>query len=225
MENQVTPVKIPIAMRPFEARLNPDQRKLMNTLTSPVKIQAFLDATPYSPENQNRNPVRVLTDHLAHCLDGGLFAALALRRLGYPPLIVDLLPDPGMDDDHVLSVFRKEGCLGAVAKSNFAGLRYREPVYRTMRELIISYFDDFYNVNGLRTLRYYTVTVDLSRYDMTGWMYDDEGCNVIEEVLKNLQKYPLITPEQARALHPVDELSYKSGTICTNPDGLYKPKK
>jgi hypothetical protein len=217
-------MKIPTAMQPFEYRLNASQRKIMDSLSNPVKIQAFLDATPYSPENQNRNPFRVMKDNLAHCLDGGLFGALALRRLGYPPLIVDLQPDPGMDDDHVLAIFRKDGCLGAVAKSNFAGLRYREPVYRTMRELVMSYFEDFYNVNGLRTLRYYTVTLDLSRYDRTGWMYDDDGCDVIEEVLKNLHKYRLISPEQGKALHPVDELSYRSGTICTNPDGLYKPK-
>jgi hypothetical protein len=216
-------MKIPKAMQPFESRLSAAQRKTMDALTSPIKIQAFLDATPYSPENQNRNPLRVMTDHLAHCLDGGLFGALALRRLGYPPLIVDLLPDPGMDDDHVLAIFKKEGCLGAVAKSNFAGLRYREPVYRTMRELIMSYFEDFYNVNGLRTLRYYTVTVDLSLYDATGWMVDDKGCDVIEEALKHLRKYRLISPAQGKALHPVDELSYRSGTICTNPDGLYKP--
>jgi hypothetical protein len=216
-------MKIPKAMQPFESRLSAAQRKTMDALTSPIKIQAFLDATPYSPENQNRNPLRVMTDHLAHCLDGGLFGALALRRLGYPPLLVDLLPDPGMDDDHVLAIFKKEGCLGAVAKSNFAGLRYREPVYRTMRELIMSYFEDFYNVNGLRTLRYYTVTVDLSLYDATGWMVDDKGCDVIEEALKHLRKYRLISPAQGKALHPVDELSYRSGTICTNPDGLYKP--
>ena len=217
-------MKTTSAMQPFESRLNASQRKKLDALSSPVKIQAYLDATPYSPENQNRNPLRVMNEHLAHCLDGGLFGALALRRLGYPPLVVDLLPDPGMDDDHVLAIFSKDGCLGAVAKSNFAGLRYREPVYRTIRELIMSYFEDFYNVNGLRTLRYYTVTVDLSHYDDTGWMWDDKGCDVIEEGLKHLRKFRLISPAQAKALHPMDDLSYKSGTLGTNTDGLYKPK-
>jgi len=212
-------------MQQFESHLTSGQKKTLDELTNPVEIQAYLDATPYSPENQNRNPLRVMSEHLAHCLDGGLFGALGLRRLGYPPLIVDLLPDPGMDDDHVLAIFRKDGCLGAVAKSNFAGLRYREPVYRTMRELVMSYFEDFYNVNGLRTLRYYSVTVDLSRYDDTGWMWDDRGCDVIEEALKHLRKFRLISPSQAKALHALDPLSYKSGTLGTNPAGLYKPKK
>jgi len=213
------------AMQQFESCLTAGQKKTLYELTSPMKIQEYLDATPYSPGNQNRNPLRVMNEHLAHCLDGCLFGALGLRWLGYPPLIVDLLPDPGMDDGHVLAFFKKDGCLGAVAKSNFAGLRYREPVYRTMRELVMSYFEDFYNVNGLRTLRYYTVTVDLSRYDDTGWMWDDRGCDVIEEALKHLRKFRLISPAQAKALHPLDLLSYTSGTLGTNPDGLYKPKK
>ncbi len=212
------------SMQAFESRLTAGQRKTLDKLTSPVKIQAYLDGTPYSPENQNRNPLRVIQDRLAHCLDGGLFGALALRRLGYPPLIVDLLPDPGMDDDHVLAIFKQGGCLGAVAKSNFAGLRYREPVYRDMRELVMSYFEDFYNVNGLRTLRYYTVTVDLSRYDANGWMWSDAGCDELEEVLKHLRKFRLISAKQAKALHPMDPLSYKAGTLATNPAGLYKPK-
>jgi hypothetical protein len=217
-------MKIDKNLQAFESHLSANQRKALVKLTSPVKIQEYLDATPYSPENQNRNPLRVMQDCLAHCLDGGLFGALALRRLGYPPLIVDLLPDPGMDDDHVLAIFKKDGCLGAVAKSNFAGLRYREPVYRDMRELIMSYFEDFYNVNGLRTLRYYTVTVDLRRFDATGWMWDDKGCDVIEEVLKHLRKFRLISVQQVKALQPMDPLSYKSGTLATNPAGLYKPK-
>jgi hypothetical protein len=213
------------SLQAFESHLTAGQRKVLDKLTSPVKIQEYLDATPYSPENQNRNPLRVIQDRLAHCLDGGLFGALALRRLGFPPLIVDLLPDPGMDDDHVLAIFKQEGCLGAVAKSNFAGLRYREPVYRGIRELVMSYFEDFYNVNGLRTLRYYTVTVDLSRYDTNGWMWDDAGCDELEEVLKHLRKFRLISIKQAKALHPMDPLSYKAGTLATNPAGLYKPKK
>jgi hypothetical protein len=94
------------SLQSLESHLTASQRKTLDKLTSPVKIQEYLDATPYSPENQNRNPLRVIQDRLAHCLDGGLFGALALRRLGFPPLIVDLLPDPGMDDDHVLAIFK-----------------------------------------------------------------------------------------------------------------------
>lgn len=211
-------------MQQLETHLSLNHKKILEQLTSPVKIQEFLDATPYSPENINRNPLRVMNDRLAHCLDGGFFGAMALRRLGYPPLIVDLLPDPGMDDDHILAIFRKGGCLGAVAKSNYAGLRYREPVYRTMRELAMSYFEDYFNVNGIRTLRYYSATVDLSRYDEFGWMWDDHGCDQVEQALYHLRTFRLISADQAKTLHPLDELSFKSGTLGTNPDGLYKPK-
>ena len=94
-----------MSLRKFEEYLDQSQRKLFARLDSPSRIQAFLDETPYSAENANRCPVRVFQDRLAHCLDGALFAAVALRRIGYPPLIVDLLPEPGLDDDHVLAIY------------------------------------------------------------------------------------------------------------------------
>jgi hypothetical protein len=103
----------------FEARLDSQQRQIFSGLSSPARIQAFLDQLPYSAENANRCPLSVLRDRVAHCLDGGLFAAAALRRIGYPPLIIDLLPAPGTDDDHVLAIYRCDGHLGAVAKSNY----------------------------------------------------------------------------------------------------------
>ena len=150
----------------------PAERTALDALHSPFAIQAFLDATPYSPEDRDRCPLNVIRDRVAHCLDGALFAAMALRRLGYPPLLIDLLPEPDIDDDHVLAIFKVNGCWGAVAKSNFVGLRYREPVYRTLRELVMSYFEPFYNVEGVRTLRGYTLPVNLSvrplRLDMAG---------------------------------------------------------
>ena len=112
-----------------ETHLTPDLCDLLSGLDTPVKIQAFLDTCSYVAEYDNRCPARVLAERRAHCLDGGLFGAMALRRLGYPPLVVDIFPDPGMDDDHVLAIFKVNGRYGAVAKSNFVGLRYREPVY------------------------------------------------------------------------------------------------
>jgi hypothetical protein len=153
----------------LEEFLDEQQKSLLAGLTSPAKIQAFLDATPYSASDENRCPLRVIQDCLAHCLDGGLFAAAALHRLGYPALIVDLLPEPKIDDDHVLAVFKYHGCYGAVAKSNFSGLRFREPVYRSLRELVMSYFEDFFNVDGLKTLRGYPRPLHLAAYDRLDW--------------------------------------------------------
>jgi len=208
----------------FEDQLDEEQKNLLRSLDGPFKIQAFLDRIPYSAEDRNRCPLNVLRDSQAHCLDGALFAAAALRRLGYPPLLVDLYPDPGMDDDHVLAIFRRGACLGALAKSNFVGIRSREPVYRSLRELVMSYFNDYFNVNGVRSLRYYTRPLNLSPFDRLGWTVSDTGADAIEQRLLQLRRIPLLTPEMAGGLSPVDPLTYKAGMLNVNFAGLYKPK-
>ncbi len=152
-----------------------------------------------------------------------MFAAAALRRLGFPPLLVDLLPEPGMDDDHVLAIFRRNGCFGAVAKSNFAGLRYREPVYRSLRELIMSYFDCYYNVDGQKTLRAYSAPLNLTAYDALNWMVNDEAGDAVEQRLPQLRRFRLVTPAMVAELSPIDQRSYQAGMLGTNPDGLHKP--
>jgi hypothetical protein len=208
----------------LENHLNEEQLNLWLSLDHPYKIQAFLDETPYSAEDRNRCPLNVMQDRQAHCLDGALFAAAALRRLGDPPLVVDIFPDPGMDDDHVLAIFRRHGRLGAVAKSNFVGLRYREPVYRGLRELVMSYFDDFFNLNGVKTLRYYTRPLELSAFDRLEWTISDEGVDAIEKRLLKRHRIPLLLPGQASNLVKIDPLSYKAGMLNVNYAGVYKPK-
>ena len=105
----------------------------------------------------------MLRDRKAHCYDGAVFAAAALARLGYPPLVVNLFPKTRNDDEHLLAVYRQRGAWGAVAKSNFVGLRFREPIYRTLRELVLSYFEHYYNVAGKKTLWSYTPPVEPGR--------------------------------------------------------------
>ena len=120
---------------------NRAERQLFRRLNTPEKIQRFLDELPYDKEPDGprcRSPRRVLLDRTAHCMEGALLGAVALRMLGHPPLLLDL--EAVRDDDHVLAIFRVQGCWGAVAKSNYSGLRFREPVYRTLRELVMSYF-------------------------------------------------------------------------------------
>lgn len=208
----------------MEMHLNADLRVILSGLDTPPKIQAFLDTCSYVAEYTNRSPVRVMVDRQAHCLDGGLFAAAALRRLGFPPLVVDIFPDLGMDDDHVLAIFKRNGRYGAVAKSNFVGLRYRDPVYSTLRELIMSYFEQFYNLYYVKSLRTYTMPLNLSRYDHLGWEYQDSGVDEIEKVLLARKRRPLITAAMAAELTPVDELTYRAGMLVANMDGVYKPK-
>lgn len=208
----------------FEAELSAEQRATWLGLASPNSIQAFLDSIPYSAEDANRSPLRVLRERQAHCLDGGLFAAAALHRLGYPALIVDLLPEPRTDDDHVLAIFRRNGCFGAVAKSNFTGLRFREPVYRSLRDLVMSYFEVYFNVRGEKTLRQYTVPLDLSTYDSQNWLTDDAAADAIEHRLPLLRRTALLTPAMIAELSPVDSRSYQAGMLGTDHAGLYRPK-
>jgi hypothetical protein len=209
----------------FENHLTDEQLDLWKSLDHPVKIQAFLDDTPYSAEDRNRSPLKVMQDRQAHCLDGALFAAAALRRLGHPPLLVDLFPDPGMDDDHVLAIFRREGRFGALAKSNFTGLRYREPVFRGLRELVMSYFEDFYNVNRVKTLRTYTRPLNLKAFDRLSWEWSEAGVNAIEQRLLDMPRRPLLSPSLSASLSLTDELSYQAGMMHVNYDGLYQPRK
>jgi len=205
-------------------RLNEEQRAIFEGLNSPAQIQAYLDRTPYSTEDTDRSPRSVIRDGVAHCLDGGLFAAAALRRLGYPPLLVDLLPEPGTDDDHILAIYRRQGCFGAVAKSNFAGIRGRAPVYRSLRELAMSYFEFYFSIDGHKSLRAYSVPLNLARLDSLNWLWDDAGAAEVEKRLYGLRAIQLLTPQVAAELTPVDRLTYEAGSLGVNWGGVYKPK-
>jgi hypothetical protein len=207
----------------FNTSLTNSEKELLNGWRTPAQVQAFLDNTVYPAGDENRSPLEVLRMRTAHCLDGGLFAAAILRRLGFPPLILDLQPDPGKDDDHVLALFRIDDCWGAVAKSNYSGLRYREPVYRTLRELVMSYFEHFFNTKRQKTLRYYSRVINLARFDDSGWMVDPAGVDCIEDYLKNVDLKALLTTDQIARLSTVDQRSYEAGTLGTNPDGVFKP--
>jgi hypothetical protein len=177
---------------------------------------------PYHLAGTAWSPRRVLRARTAHCLEGAVFAAAALRVLGFPPLLLDL--EAVQDTDHVVAVFRRRGCWGAIAKSNFAGLRYREPVYRSVRELVMSYFESFFNVNGVKSLRGYSRPVDLRRYDSLGWIGREEAADRVEELLKRRAMIPVISEEMAKGLSNADELTYRAGMLVVNQAGLYKPK-
>ncbi len=199
------------------------EKALFDTMKTPFQIQAFLDNIPYSEDTFYRSPRQVMDDRKANCFDGAIFAAAVLRRQGYRPLIIDILAE--RDDDHLLSIYRKAGCWGAVAKSNFVGLRFREPVYRSLRELVMSYFESYYNVDAEKTLRGYTVTLDLTRFDQLNWMTNAEGLEQIADALDKIRKIYLMTPEMVDALNPVDSRSYQAGMLGVNEAGLYRPPK
>ncbi len=206
----------------FERQLNDSERRLIAGLDSPFKIQAFLDELAYSADPFYRCPLRVLRERTAHCFDGALFAAAALRRLGFPPLILDMLPNQ-RDDDHLLALFKIVGHWGAIAKSNFSGLRFREPVHRTLRELVLSYFEQYYNVEGEKTLRGYTRPLKLTAYDRFGWMVSDEPLERIANRLDEIPRFRLLSDRMAENLAPVDSRTYRAGMLGVNEKGLFRP--
>lgn len=205
----------------FERALTARERKLLASLTTPFKIQAFLDSIDYSTENRYRCSLNVIRERVGHCFDGALFAAMALRRLGHPPRVLDLLPN-GRDDDHLLALYQVDGYWGAVAKSNFTVIRFREPVYRTVRELVMSYFDVYFNARGEKTLRGYAGPLNLAPFDKHYWLTDDAAIDLIADRLDEIRKVYLLTPEMEARLERVDKKLLEAGMLGVNPAGLFR---
>lgn len=194
---------------------------VLPALDSPSAIQAFLDEIPYSADSFYRCPQRVAVDRKAHCFDAAVFAAAALRQLGFPPLLMNLFAE--RDDDHVIALYKLNGAWGAVAKSNFVGLRFREPVYQSHRELAMSYFADYYNVDGEKTLRSHTVPMSLISFDRYGWLTQDAVMEMIADRLDMIRRIPLLTPAMIARLTRMDKRSYDAGLSGVVLEGLYKP--
>ncbi|MEP7351702.1 MAG: hypothetical protein ABI824_00580 [Acidobacteriota bacterium] len=189
----------------------------LRRLNTPTKIQQFLDreiqynlepdgATCYSPR-------LVLEKRVAHCMEGALLAAAALRFAGYPPLLLDLAAV--RDSDHVLAIYKSNGGWGSIAKSNYAGLRSREPIYRTVRELAISYFEHYFNHAREKTLRMYSRPINLARFDKLGWMTAERELWEIPSYLVDVPHTPILTPEMLQALGRVDARMYESNCVGT----------
>ena len=208
-------------MNKFESQLKPSEKRLLDGLDTPVRIQAFLNTIPYSEDKFYRCPLRLLRDRKGHCFDGALFAAMALRRTGRPPVVLELIPND-RDDDHLIALFKQHGGWGAVAQSNFTGIRFREPVYRSLRELAMSYFEDFFNSAGEKTLQGYRNPINLKVFDRLDWMASDAGLETLSNAMDRYRIHPLISAEMAAGLSPVDERSLRAGLLGSNPDGLFK---
>jgi hypothetical protein len=185
--------------------------RTLRGLKTPTGVQRFLDELSYNLSFTARSPQRVLRDRTASCLEGGIFAAAALRALGFPPLIFDLEAD--QDTDHVVAIFKMRGHWGAVAKSNFTGCRYREPVYRSLRELAMSYFNIYFNLRGERTLRRYSRPVNLSRFDHLHWMTTDKPIWFIAEHLCEIPHISLLTSTMKKNLTRVDRRTFRGEMV------------
>jgi hypothetical protein len=198
-----------------------EELSLFKKLSDPDKIQGFLDSIDYNPAYECRSPRWVIKRRKAHCFEGAIFAAAALRFIGYKPLLIDM--KSFNDDDHVIAIFRVDGYWGAVAKSNFTTLRYREPVYRSIRELIMSYFDFYFNTKGEKSLRSYSLPLDLSVYDSRKWETTDEDLEYIGDKIESLHHFPVVSEKQLKRLYNASETVMKAGMLGSNEEGLFKP--
>jgi len=193
-----------------------EEVRVFKSLNTPKKVQDFLNKVPanFEPEGDTvLSPRRVLKENRAHCMEGAMFAAAALRFHGYKPLVLDLTTVKN-DFDHVVAVFKHQGHWGAISKTNHAVLRYREPVYKTIRELVMSYFHEYFtNHDGKKTLRSYSMPIDLSRFDQQGWMTAEEDIWYVPEYLAAVEHKPILSRSQIAVLRKADQVEIEAGRI------------
>jgi len=198
-------------MSPDKFGFTGKELRKLRSLKDPYGIQKFLDAMPYHLADTAWSPRRVLSENTAHCFEGAMLATAALRANGYPPLIFDL--EAERDTDHVVAIYRYKGHWGAVAKSNYTGCRYREPVYRSLRELAMSYFEVYFNLRRERSLRTFSRPVNMARFDHLEWMTTEKPLWFVAEYLFEIQHFKLLRPGMAKRLHRLDERSYLAGCL------------
>ena len=187
---------------------------MLRRLKTPEKVQDFLNALPANFEigGQTCLSVReVLRQRRAHCIEGAMLAACALWIHGEPPLLMDMRAE--RDYDHVVALFRRGGCWGAISKTNPAVLRWRDPVYRSLRELAISYLHEYANKRNQKTLRSYAGPFDLRRFDAKLWVTNGKNCWDVGETLDDLPHIPLLTKKQARTLRLRDAMERKADAL------------
>ena len=184
----------------------------LRRLNTPDKVQAYLDGLEYNlePDGETlRSPRRVLRDRTAHCAEGALLAAAAFRVQGRQPLVVDL--EAVRDDDHVLAVYRDKGLWGSVAISKFVGLRNRSPVYRTIRDLVMSYFEHYYNWDAERSLRAFSRPISLARFDRISWMTAEDDLWELSDHLIRVPHVRLLPWGTAPRLAKLDRRTFEAG--------------
>lgn len=186
-------------------------------LAGPAAIQDFLDALPMNWEKRgetHRSPAAALAAKKAHCIEGALIAAAALWVAGEPPLIMDLWADEARDgEDHIVALYKRGGYWGAISKTNHASIRFRDPVYRSPRELALSYYHEwFLNTTGEKTLEAYSKPFNLAVLG-AGWVASTEPLWWLDERLNALPHYPLVPKGNARYIRRADRMELKAGRL------------
>lgn len=187
----------------------PAEQRLLRSLSSPAKIQDFVNGLEYRVVGNNRtchSPRLVLKEGKAQCIEGAMFAAAALRFHGFPPLLVDM-ESSRKDLDHVLAVFKIDGAWGAISKTNHGVLRYREPIYQSIRELVMSYFHEYFlQTTRAKTLRSFSRPVNLARFDDRDWETSDQPLWYVADHLLNVPHTTILTRRQISRLRKADPI-------------------
>lgn len=199
-----------------------DEIRLFSKLNSPSKIQDYLNSVEFNFEDGGgtcMSPRMVLKTNKAHCMEGAMFASAVLEFHGGKPLILDLrATERPYDFDHVVAVFKKDGCFGSISKTNHAVLRYREPVYKNIRELAMSFFHEYFlNSSGQKTLREYSDLLDLNRFNKITWRTSKENVFEIPEVLDEIKHYKILSDKQIKNLRLADKIEIEAGKIVEQP--------
>lgn len=190
--------------------------KLFQKLNSPQKIQSFLNSLKFNFEKNGEtcySPRQVIKNKIAHCMEGAMLAAAALEFHGGKPLVVDLRSIKPGDDDHVVAIFKQYGCFGALSKTNHGVLRYREPIYKTLRELVMSYFHEYFLNSGQKTLREYSEVFDLSFFDYLDWRTTENNLFEIPAKLDKVKHNKILNKQQIKNLRLADNIEIKMGKV------------
>lgn len=196
------------------AKLSKKEVSVFSRLNTPQKIQDFLNKLPQNFERKGEtclSPRQVIKENTAHCLEGALLAALALWYHGRPPLVMHLKTTEH-DQDHVVAIFKENGYFGALSKTNHAVLRYRDPVYKTARELALSFFHEYFLDDGRKTLIGYTEPFDLSKFG-SNWVMDEKDLWEINDKLFDLPHKKIGPPKIMKHLRKADPVEIKYGDI------------
>ena len=196
------------------------ERRILSALRTPARIQDFLDELAYDPRGGAVSPRAVMKGKKAQCYSGALFAAAALRELGFGARIVWF--DAVNDDGHCIAIYERDGSWGAIAKSNFTTLRSREPVY-SFEALGLSYFDGYYNVSGQRTMRGFTVPIDLEQFESRGWRWSGGSLLYVDRAIDTAERAWKLSRRAAKNVSDVSEQVRTAGLIGSNPAGLFRP--
>ncbi len=206
--------KIESKIENIRKSLTSEEKVIFQKINTPIKIQNFLDTLPFNFEKDVEtyySPREVLKNKKAHCLEGALLAALALWLHGDQPLILDLKAPKEID--HVIAIYFRNGFYGAISKTNHACLRFRDPVYKTVRELVLTYYHEYFdNKTGKKLLMQYSNPINLSKQKIN-WTISGEKLDWIVDVIEDAKHYNIVTPKNMKLLRPADKVERKGGEI------------